>query len=115
MNLVTPKAGAKHELLFNKPASADEKKLLRNKLLHHFVTSVAIGDKKERRGLSYKLFTVVNATYYSVVLVRLPLQATFTLVQYFWSRLSLINSCCFRCDRIHERHFYEYSHTLLCC
>jgi hypothetical protein len=111
-DLVTPKVGAKHELLFNKPASVSfifngggwfvEQRLvlsssfrcdqINNCKRHHFGHTVVL----------LKFDLDIQQTHFS-----------FLNKRFDWVRLAQLElSSSFRCNQIHNCHRYDFDHTL---
>ncbi len=98
-NLVTPKAGAKGELLFNKPA---------------------LGGFVEHQSLTKAAEQSVTKIVFLTIMIRETLKGGSKPNLLFnkpASESGLLNKSwhSFRCDQIHKNVGYSSAHTLLCC
>ncbi len=98
INLVTPKAAAKRELLFNKPASPSVKQWL-------MLSSSALCVSK------FIIVTVMNLVVF-VLLLKSNLETQQTKGGFVEKKLLL--DCIFRFGQIHNNQCYNFGHTLFC-
>ncbi len=102
-NSVAPKAAAKHELLFNKPAS--EASLLNKRLM--------LGSSIRCEQIyQYELYDFGHTLLCYLLKSDLDVQQTPLRCRFVEQKLALSSNI--RCDQIHNNHFLEFGHTFLC-
>jgi hypothetical protein len=100
MNLVTPKGGAKHDILRNKPATE-----ARGGFVEHLSPTLAAQQSVTK---------IISVTIKILVTPKAGAKHTLLLNKTASVEQKLLLSCCFRCDQICKNQFYKFGHTLLC-